>query len=332
MCTAVRFGKSGRYVGRTMDYNCSFGEQVVVTPRHFRFPLRHRPDMETHYALIGMGMVAEGLPMYYDAVNEKGLSMAGLNFPGYAQYAQTADGACCVATFELLPWILGQCADLRSARQLLETMTLVGEGLNEQWQPVPLHWIVADKTGCITVESTADGITIYDNPVGVMTNSPDFAYQMTYLSNYMQISSRMPENRLAAGRVEFTPYCVGLGGFGMPGDASSSSRFVRAAFTNLHAAEYEEEQEQVSQCFHILGSVEMVEGCVDSQDGSPDKTLYTSCWDSEQGIYYYTTYGNHQISAVAMHGEDLDGSRLSCFPLRKTENIYVYPAQNGILK
>lgn len=328
MCTAVRFGKTGRFVGRTMDHNCSYGEQVLVTPRRFHFPLRYQPDLETHYALIGMGMVAEGLPMYYDAVNEKGLSMAGLNFPGYAQFAAAGDGDCCVATFELLPWILGQCADLHSARQLLEKMTLVGEGLNSRLPSAPLHWIVSDKTGCITVESVADGIKIYDNPVGVMTNSPDFAYQMTYLSNYMQVTPRMPENRLAAGRVDFTPYCAGMGGIGLPGDVSSSSRFVRVAFANLHAAEYEQEEEQVGQCFHILGSVEMVEGCVDSQDGSPDRTLYTSCWDSERGIYYYTTYGNHQISAVPMYGENLDGNQLSCFPLRKKENIYVCPPKS----
>ena len=116
MCTAAAFQTKDFYFGRTLDYECSYGECVTVTPRRYPFSFRHMERLDAHYAMIGMAHVADGYPLYYDAVNEAGLGMAGLNFVGYAQYAEVQEGKENVAQFELIPWILGRCATVREAR------------------------------------------------------------------------------------------------------------------------------------------------------------------------------------------------------------------------
>lgn len=110
MCTALSYRTRDHYFGRNLDLDTSYGEKVCIMPRDFPFPLRTREALETHYAMIGMATVAEGLPLFYEAANECGLGMAGLNFPGNAWYGPEQPGADNIAPYELIPWILGQCA------------------------------------------------------------------------------------------------------------------------------------------------------------------------------------------------------------------------------
>ena len=112
MCTAATYKTKDFYMGRTLDYEFSYGEQITITPRKYPFAFRHDGMPDTHYAIIGMAHVAGGYPLYYDAVNEKGLGMAGLNFVGNAVYAEVQDGKHNIAQFEFIPWILSRCADL----------------------------------------------------------------------------------------------------------------------------------------------------------------------------------------------------------------------------
>ena len=234
MCTAATYRSKDFYMGRTLDYEFSYGEQITITPREFPFEFRHDGRLEKHYAMIGMAHVAAGYPLYYDAVNEKGLGMAGLNFVGNAHYSEPVSGRRNVAQFEFIPWVLSQCADLAQARSLLAQMNLVGTPFSGQLPAAQLHWIIADRTGAITVESVADGLKIYDNPVGVLTNNPPFDTQMFQLNNYMHLSPRQPQN-LFSDELELQAYSRGMGALGLPGDLSSASRFVRVAFTKLHA-------------------------------------------------------------------------------------------------
>lgn len=322
MCTAATYHTKDHYFGRTLDYEVSYGEEVVVTPRNYPFRFRHMGSLSGHYAIIGMATVAGGCPLYYDAVNEKGLGIAGLNFPGNADYKPLAEGKDNVATFELIPWLLGQCATVGEARGLLERMNLADTPFGPQFPVSPLHWILTDLEGAITVESVRDGIRIYDNPVGILTNNPPFDYQMTNLTNYMSLSTEPPENHFS-DRLELTPYSRGMGMLGMPGDLSSASRFVRAAFTKLHALSGETESESVSQFFHILGSVEQPRGCVHMGEGKYEITIYTSCCNMERGIYYYTTYENSQITGIDMHRENLDGTELCRYKLVTGQQIHM---------
>ena len=322
MCTAATYRTKDHYFGRTLDYEVSYGEEVVVTPRNFPFHFRHMGGLSSHYAIIGMATVAGEYPLYYDATNEKGLSMAGLNFPGNADYKPLAEGKDNVATFELIPWLLGQCATVEEAKAYLARMNLANTPFSPQFPVSPLHWIIADRDCAITVESVREGIRIYDNPVGVLTNNPPFDYQMTNLTNYMSLSTEPPGNHFS-DQLDLTPYSRGMGMLGMPGDLSSASRFVRVAFTKLHSVSGTSESESISQFFHILGSVAQQRGCVHMGEGKYEITIYTSCCNTDRGIYYYTTYENSQITGVDLHRENLDGQQLSRYPLMTGQQIHM---------
>lgn len=320
MCTAITYRTTDHYFGRTLDYEISYQEAVTVTPRNYPFCFRGAAALETHYAMIGMAAVKEDYPLYFDAVNEKGLAMAGLNFPGNAYYREEAKGKDNIATFEFIPWILGQCADVSEAKKLLGNINLTNASFHEKLPAATLHWIVADKNHAITVESVKEGLKIYENPIGILTNNPPFDMQMFNLNNYMKLSNKEPENQFSK-ILPLTVYSRGMGAVGMPGDLSSASRFVRAAFTKLNSVSGDSESESISQFFHILGSVAQQRGCVQLKSGEYEITLYTSCCNMDKGIYYYTTYENHQISAVDMHKADLEGRALTICQLIKSQQI-----------
>lgn len=322
MCTAATYQTKHFYFGRTLDYEFSYGEEVTITPRQYPFEFRYQGSMTQHYAIIGMAHVVDGYPLYYDAINEKGLGMAGLNFTQNATYAsKTALNEENIAQFELIPWILCQCATVQEARKRLQKMNLMGTPFAPQFPAAQLHWIVADEKETITVESMADGLHIYDNRVGVLTNNPPFDQQMFLLNQYMGLSPKQPENRFSR-KLSLQAYSRGMGALGLPGDLSSTSRFARVAFTKMNAVSGDKEDESVSQFFHILGSVEQQRGCCEVSDGKYEITIYTSCCNASRGIYYYTTYENHQITAVNMHKEELNSTELMRYPLVTGEQIH----------
>lgn len=323
MCTAVTFRTKDFYFGRTLDYEYSYSEEVTVTPRNFPLHFRHKGTLQTHYAMIGMAHVVEDYPLYFDGVNEKGLAMAGLNFMGYAVYRDVAPDRDNIAHFEFIPWILAQCASVAEAKKMLEKLNLTNTAFSGELPPAQLHWIIADHDEAITVEAVEEGIRVYPNPVGVLTNNPPFDEQLFQLNNYMHLSREEPENRFS-DRLELRAYSRGMGALGLPGDLSSQSRFVRAAFVKLNSVSGATESESVSQFFHILGAVDQQRGCCHVGEGKYETTIYTSCCNTDKGIYYYTTYDNHQISAVNMHREKLDDIFLVRFPLVTTEQIYMH--------
>ena len=277
-------------------------------------------DVAKHYAIIGMAHVAADYPLYYDAVNEKGVGMAGLNFVGNAYFPEVTEGKENVASFEFIPWVLGQCANMKEVRELLAKINITGTPFAENMPAASLHWIIADADEAVTVESMKDGLKIYDNPAGVMTNNPPFDQQMFLLNNYRGLSPRQPENHFSE-KLPLECYSRGMGALGLPGDLSSASRFARVAFTKMNSVSGDSEEESVGQFFHILGSVEQQRGCCEVAEGKYEITIYTSCCNATKGIYYYTTYTNRQISAVDMHREDLDGSGLIHYPMLEKEQI-----------
>ena len=319
MCTAATYKTKDFYFGRTLDYEFSYGDKVTITPRNYSFCFRNMGVMNKHYAMIGMACVMEDYPLYYDAVNEKGLGMAGLNFVGNAYLREKMRGRDNIAQFEFIPWILGQCATVKEARVLLGKINLTNIPFSEELPLAQLHWLIADKNEVITVEIMVDGVHVYDNPVGVLTNNPPFNEQMFQLNNYMNLSTKAPQNHFC-DKLSLHTYSRGMGALGLPGDLSSQSRFVRVAFVKMNSVSGDSETESVSQFFHILGSVDQQRGCCDLGDGKYEVTLYTSCCNADKGIYYYTTYNNHQISAVNMHKEELDASSLICYlPLEEEQ-------------
>lgn len=322
MCTAATYKTKDFYFGRTLDYDFSYGEEITVTPRNYTFSFKHMGKLERHYAMIGMAHMEGDYPLYYEAVNEKGLCMAGLNFVGNAFYGKVTEGRDNVATYELIPWILGKCVSVKEARLLLEKINLTDTPFNENLPVAQLHWILADRKESVTLESVKEGLRIYDNPVGVLTNNPPFEEQMFQLNNYMHLSPGSPENKFARS-LPLHSYSRGMGALGLPGDLSSQSRFVRAAFVKMNSISGDSENESVGQFFHILGSVDQQRGCCELEDGKYEITIYTSCCNADKGIYYYTAYENHQITAVHLERENLDGGLPVRYPLLREEQIYI---------
>jgi len=320
MCTAIQYSSGDHYFGRNLDFEHPFDTSVVITPRKFPFHFRNGRVLENHYAMIGTAMVADRYPLYFDGTNEKGLSIAGLYFPGNAVYYPPSKDKLNIAPFELIPWILGICSNIREAELTLADLNLINENFSEALPLTPLHWIIAHKGSSLVVESTKRGLEVFQNPVGVLTNNPPFEYQLQNLTNYLNITPKEPVNRFSE-KLSLQPHSRGMGAIGLPGDVSSPSRFIRGAFTKLNSVSGPGEHESVSQFFHILESVSQVQGCVEV-NGSYEKTLYSSCCNTDKGIYYYKTYENSALTAVRLHSEDLNNDALSVFPFREKQQIH----------
>lgn len=321
MCTAATYKTKDFYFGRTLDYEFSYGDKITITPRNYTFDFKFMGEVKNHYAIIGMAHIANDYPLYYDAMNEKGVCIAGLNFVGNAVYNNPIDGKENVAQFELIAWILCQCENMNDVRNLFEKINITNTPFSDKLPTAQLHYIIADKNDCITLECTKDGMKIYDNKVGVLTNNPPFDMQMFMLNNYMSLSPKQPQNYFSK-QLDLKSYSRGMGALGLPGDLSSMSRFVRVAFTKMNGQSKDNERDSVNQFFHILGSVEQQRGCCEVDDGKYEITIYTSCWNSQKGIYYYTTYNRRQITAVNMHKVNLDGQHLTSYPMLDDEEFY----------
>lgn len=321
MCTSASYGSGEEHCfGRNLDLEMSLGQQIVVTPRRYPFQFRAEPPSSEHKAMIGAAIVADGYPLYFDAVNEDGLGMAGLNFPVDAVYHNRVEGRHNVSPFEFIPWVLGQCSTADEARRLLKDTVLIDEPFSEKIPLSPLHWMIADRKESVIVESTVSGLNVYDDPVDILTNCPPFPFHMRNLASHMNLSPGLPENRIAKD-VDLRAYSRGIGAFGLPGDLSSASRFVKAAFTLQNSKDDGTATGVVTQFFHILDSVQQQMGCCDLGDGKYEYTLYSSCCDTVRGIYYYRTYSNSRISRIDMHRTDLDSGALSSFPMLDDQDI-----------
>ena len=321
MCTASDYRKENHYFGRNFDYEISYHERVTITPRNYNFEFRCIDDIKSHHAIIGIAAGIDGYPFYYDACNEKGLAIAGLNFEGNAKFLEEKEGMTNITPFEFIPYILSMATTVEEAKKILKDINLVNINFSENLPLSPLHWMISDSKSSIVVEPMEDGLKVYDNPVGVLTNNPPFDKQLFYLNNYRNLSNKTPENTFSAD-IDLDVYSRGMGGIGLPGDLSSASRFAKVAFTRANSYSGDSEEECVSQFFHILGSVEQQNGCTFIAD--PDLyeyTIYTSCYSTSKAILYYRTYNNSQITAVKLEGENLDASELVNYPLVDEEKI-----------
>ena len=311
MCTAVCYRKNSSYFGRNLDLDRVYGERVVITPRNYELKMRCERAIISHYAMIGMACVVDDFPLYFEATNEKGLSMAGLNFPENAVYYDFAEGKYNVTPFELVPWILAQCSCIDEAKALLGKINLVNVDFSEQLPLSPLHWMISDNKFSLVVEPLKDGLKIYDDPFEVLTNNPPFEYHYTNVSNYMGLCIGHATSQFRES-IPMKNYSLGMGAVGLPGDFSSTSRFIRALFVKENSVSEDNEASNVNQFFHILNAVAMPKGCVLATEDF-EYTLYSSCCNADRGIYYYTTYNNLEITAVNMHDVDLSSA-----------NLYVY--------
>lgn len=312
MCTALGIKTKDFYFGRTFDWHCSYGEKVIVTPRNFPFSYRHMPNEKQGFAIIGTAINGGNYPLYYDAVNEKGLCMAGLNFPNNACYQNLEKGKINVASFEIIPYVLRNCEHISQAKSLLEKINITDDKFSKDMPESSLHWIIADKNGSLTAEATETGFKIYENPVNVLTNNPPFELQMENLKKYDFLSSFENKSSKIYNSKEY--FCTGTGGEGLPGDNTSMSRFVRTVFNSQNAEKPETDEESLAMFFKIMSKVECIKGCVRSDQGN-DYTVYISCCNADKGVYYVKTYNKHGINRFNIHTENLESNTLKTYDL-----------------
>ncbi|MDO5725889.1 MAG: choloylglycine hydrolase [Tissierellia bacterium] len=316
MCTFFKLVGDSFYIGRNMDIEYSFGEELVITPRNYEWKWRNAAPKSKNYAIIGMATVDENYPLYAEGANEHGLVMASLNFPGNAKFFPKMEGKLNLTPFEFIPYILSNFKTVKEVREIAKDINLIDEAFKESMPLAPLHFILADKDEALVFEQEADGMHIYDNPIGILTNNPQFDRHMDNLQNYTNLRVENPKTSFAKS-FEPKPYGQGLGAVGLPGDASPMSRFVRTAFYKLTTEELEKSNINHLQVFHILDAVKMLRGSVKTPDDKWDITTYSACIDASRGIYYFKTYDNPQIYDVKLHNENLDSKNLIKFPLPK---------------
>ena len=304
MCTSLSIPThDGRHLfGRTLDLDAHFGEVVTLTPRRYPFSFRDCYPLTRHYALLGMATTVDGYPLYAEAMNEKGVCMAGLRFAKSAVYAPApCEGRVNLAPWELIPYLLSTCATLYEVRNALEDISIWDKPFSDTVGTAPLHWHVVDADpdhGGLILEITSAGMRIYPDEAGVLANEPPYPDQLNRLSSL--------------------PYLRG-DAVGLPGDYSSPSRFLRAATLRRWWMERGRtctgEAEgggdfPLSQFFTVLGAVSPTAGAVMTPAGGCHRTLYTCCMDTGKGIYYYRTEGEAAVSSVSFEGLDLNGERL----------------------
>ena len=314
MCTGVRFSdnEGNMYFGRNLDWTEGYGQKVVLTPRGYKYQSAFLGEMESkNGAIIGMAIVVENTPLYFDCANESGLAIAGLNFPGYAHYEKDAvEGKTNVAAYEFPLWVVMNFSTVDEVEEALKNTAIVAKPINEQFPVSELHFIIGDKDRSIVVEYTEKGMEIFKNDVDILTNQPGYAWHQENLRNYMNLEPRRPAE-VKWGKQKLVPFGSGSMMRGIPGDYYSPSRFVRAAYLNTHYPVKNNEDENVIRLFHTLTGVAMIDGAAAMDSGKFEKTIYTGGYSTASKTYYYNTYDNPAIMHVSMDDYDLDKSELT---------------------
>lgn len=312
MCTAIGLQLEDAYFGRNLDLEGSFGERAVITPRNFRLQFRLNAPLVMHYAMVGMARVADGYPLYAEAMNEKGVAMAGLNFPFNAVYENEPNLSLDnVAPFEVIPWILGQAGSLKEAKTLCERLCVVGVPFSQELPLTPLHWLISDGKASLVLETMAEGVRIYENPVNTLTNNPPFLHHLASLASFCNLTNKAVSDAFSAVAGK-TAKGLGNGARGLPGDFSSPSRFIRAAWLLRYCTGDTSGSmgAHVGRVFEILSSVAPIKGCVLSEEERVHYTVYSCCANLTRRIFYLKTEADPQIRQVRLAGNMLDSHKL----------------------
>lgn len=313
MCTGIRFNSSDgeMYFGRNLDWSVGYGEKVVLTPRGYKYNTAFLGENTANPAVIGMGIIVENTPLYFDCANENGLAIAGLNFPGYAKYADApVDGKTNVAAYEFPLWVARNFSTVEEAKKALKDVAIVAKPINDEFPVSELHWIIGDAKESIVIEYTDKGMEIFENHVDILTNQPGYAWHQENLRNYMNLFPQMPKE-VKWEKAVMKPFGTGSLLRGLPGGFYSTDRFIRVAYFNTHYPMQSDEATNVSRLFHTLAGVAMIDGGAAMADGAFEKTIYTGGYSTRTKTYYYNTYEDPAIQAVPMSDFDLDSNELA---------------------
>lgn len=306
MCTCINIIANNTYFGRNLDLEYSFNEMIIITPRNYEIKFKKEKTLKTHYALLGIGTIIDNYPLYADVINEEGLAFAGLNFPDNCTYLSFNKDKINIAPYELPLYILGQCKNVKEVLSLISKINIINLPFSSDVVLTPLHFMISDKKESIVIESRDNNIYIHHNEFNVLTNNPSFEYHQNNVINYLSLHNSDPINNLLPS---LKPYSNGLGALGLPGDFSSSSRFIKALFVKNNLVLNNDDNFNINQFFKCLESVSMIKGTVLTKLGY-EYTRYTSCYNLNKKVLYYKTYDNSQLREISLFDFNLDDSQL----------------------
>ena len=307
MCTCLFLKTKPNLFGRNMDIEYDLNESIMIVPRNYKIKYKKERENGRHFAFIGMGTIIDNYPFFFDATNEYGLSMALLNFKGNAKYYNFKKNKINIAPYELLLYVLSTCKTIKEVKEKIKRINIINEPYSNNLPLAEVHFIIADKNKSIVIETTKDGMKVYDNKYNVLTNNPPFYYHEHNVSNYLFLTVKN-HNNLISKETKIDSYSNGQGAMFLPGDYSSASRFVKVFFIKSNMELYDSKEKNINQFFNCLESVKMMKGTVKTKLGL-EYTRYTSCVDMDSQIYHYKNYNNNYF-AINMRDYNLEDSDL----------------------
>ena len=332
-CTGImlKTADGGIVHGRTVEFGIFIDTQIVLVPRGYAFtgetPLGPGKAWSGKYAVVG-GIAFNNLAIL-DGMNEKGLAAGAFYFPTFAEYAETTpeNRAISMSMADFTNWLLTSFSTVGEVKAAIAAGEVaIAPTILKGWPPQaqPFHYVVYDATGAsIAIEPIGGKLKIYDNPLGVMTNSPTFDWHMTNLRNYIALNPRnVPPLKIDG--TTFRQFGEGSGMLGLPGDVTPPSRFVRAAVFSVTAIPEKDAEHGVLQVFHILNNFDIPVGVARSEaDGvmHTDYTMLTVARDPQALRYYWKTYDDQAIRMVDMKQLDLNGKNVLTLSTKSDQSI-----------
>lgn len=304
MCTSLLLHSINKSIfGRNLDIDLEIdNKNIIISSRNSKLIFKNGEYINSHYAFMGIGILVNNYPLYFDGTNEFSLSVASLNFPVFGVLNNPLKSRLNLASYEIIPYILSKFKSVDEVKDNLKKLNITNIDFICGLKSVSLHYFVCDKTKSIVIEQTKDGVTIYDNPYHILTNSPTFAYHLQNIAQYLNISNKYPTNNFKNENLQ--PYCVGLNMIGIPGDYSSNSRFIKGAYL-INTAKYDDESALYTH-MHILDNLKMVKGIATSKDGHSEFTSYSCSVDLNDLCYYVRTYHSASYQKFDLFDKNLD--------------------------
>ena len=332
-CSSFRItAKDGTVLSnRTMEFGYEPGYGLLAVPRGLKMaspsPAEGKTGLEWSVSYNYFGVSVFNNPdMMVDGMNEEGLSVSGLWFEPDTKWPEVkpADHKKALAHTVLISWLLGNCKDVADIKAKLQGVKVFGLFIPQMKMAAPLHFQADDASGGSVVIEAEDGeLRIYDNPIGILTNAPDFPFMLRNLRNYIGMKNEVVDKQ-TFGTTVLLPTGHGSGMFGLPGDLTPPSRFVRLAVQIHWADQAADGAALLNQAEHLANSVDIVRGMAVDRNAkgdviSSETTQWTAFKDLTNKIWYYRTYDNLQLRKVDLKALDFSGGK------RKQAAIYGMP-------
>ncbi|NKC68537.1 choloylglycine hydrolase family protein [Vagococcus fluvialis] len=328
MCTSIYLETLDKkhLLARTMDFSFPLNCDIVYLPRNYNWESSSNNEKHSNkYGVIGAGRSLGKSYFLGDGVNEHGLAIAELYLPNKAVYQDNIeDGKTNLAPHEFITWALGKFKTIADLKKALSKVRLINSPAPLIDTVMPLHWIVTNDSGqCFVIEPTGKILHLKENPVGVMTNTPELEWHLENLNNYLNVRPKQFDS-VSYGSLKAIPFSQGTGTLGLPGGFTPPERFVRAAFFKENIKKAKTEKEGVNTALKILSTVQIPKGIVVTSDNKEDYSQFTSIMCHQSKTYYFKDYGNNRISEATINDSLLKMTTPKIFSIKRSEDIFAF--------